>query len=434
MKKVLFLIVLFYGLKVNAQNYLITFTGTGASTTVNTVKVENLMKGTTLTLNGNDILRLTIATGIDPVKDNQSSKFKIYPNPMTDNTTLEVFPPVAGKAVITVYDITGKPIAQVQNNLENVREDFRISGVNNGLYIISVKGKNYQLSGILLSNGESSGTIRIEKVNSIIQAVDEKEVITNNKGTLATIDMAYSAGDRLKFTGKSGNYSTVKIDIPASDKTIAFNFISCTDGDNNNYPVVEIGSQVWMADNLQTTTYNNGDLIGTTPFPGCLCETEPKYQFGYLQGSFGEGRGRHYTWFAVLDSRHVCPAGWHVPTDGEWKTLEMFLGMTQEQADSSGFRGTDQGAQLKSTSGWNSNGYSGNPNGTNASGFTALSNGSDNGIGMIDEVASFGTWWSSEPLSNSSKSWIRTLSNSSSKLCRNSFPWGYSGCAVRCLK
>jgi uncharacterized protein (TIGR02145 family) len=434
MKKLLFLLVVFYGLKVNAQDYLISFTGTGASTTVNTVKVENLMKGTSLTLNGNDILRLTVATGIIPVKDNQSSKLKIYPNPMTDNSTLEVFPPIAGNAVITVYEMTGKPVAQIQSNLENIRQDFKISGIKNGLYIIDVKGNNYKFSGILLSNSKSNGTIKIEKVNSIIQAVDEKAEKTNSKGVQATIDMAYSSGDRLKFTGNSGNFSTVKIDIPTSDKTIAFSFISCTDGDNNNYPVVEIGSQVWMADNLQTTKYINGDIIGTTPFPACLCEAEPKYQFGYIQGAFGEGRGRHYTWFAVMDSRHVCPAGWHVPTDGEWKTLEMFLGMTQEQVDSSGFRGTDQGAQLKSTSGWIRNGYSGNPNGTNSSGFTAVSNGSDNGIGMIDEVATFGAWWSSEPLSNSSNSWVRTLCNTSLKLCRNSFPWGYSGCAVRCLR
>ena len=99
MKRILFLVVIFYGLTANAQNYLISFTGTGASTTVNSVKVENLTKGTTLTLNGGDILHLTITTGVNSIEVNQSSELKIYPNPMTDNATLEFFPPVEGNVL-----------------------------------------------------------------------------------------------------------------------------------------------------------------------------------------------------------------------------------------------------------------------------------------------------------------------------------------------
>jgi hypothetical protein len=90
MKKLLFLTLLFYGLKANAQNYLINFAGTGESTTVSTVKVENLTKGTSLTLNGSYFLRLTLVTGVHSVEDNQRSELKLYPNPATDNATLEI--------------------------------------------------------------------------------------------------------------------------------------------------------------------------------------------------------------------------------------------------------------------------------------------------------------------------------------------------------
>jgi hypothetical protein len=56
---------------------------------------------------------------------------------MTDNSTLEIFPPVAGDAVITIYDITGKPVAPINNYLENFRQDFRLSGIKNGFYLIT---------------------------------------------------------------------------------------------------------------------------------------------------------------------------------------------------------------------------------------------------------------------------------------------------------
>ena len=75
------------------------------------------------------------------------------------------------------------------------------------------------------------------------------------------VNMRYTDGDRLKFTGISENYSTVKTDIPVEDKTITFNFFPCSDKDNNNYSVVEIASQVWMAENLRTTVYDNGKPI-----------------------------------------------------------------------------------------------------------------------------------------------------------------------------
>src|SRR5688500_14669040 len=102
-----------------------------------------------------------------------------------------------------------------------------------------------------------------------------------------------------------------------------------TDIEGNVYHTVTIGTQVWMAENLKTTKYRNGDLIGTT-IPATLdisSESAPKYQWAYNgEESIVATYGRLYTWYAVTDSRNVCPTGWHVPSDAEWTTLTTYLG------------------------------------------------------------------------------------------------------------
>ena len=80
-----------------------------------------------------------------------------------------------------------------------------------------------------------------------------------------------------------------------------------------------------------------------------------------------EKYGRLYNWDAALKA---CPLGWHLPSDVEWKTLEMYLGMSQSMSHDKGYRGTYEGKQMKFTSGWADNG-----NGTNSSGFDALPGG-----------------------------------------------------------
>ena len=430
MKKLLSLIIVFCGLAANAQNYLISFIGTGASTTVSTVKVDNLTKATTLSITGSDILHLTVATAVNPVKDNQSSQIKIYPNPMTDNSTLEIFPPVAGNAVITVLDMTGKQVAQTQSYLEHLKQSFRLSGIKKGFYLINVKGNNYKLSERLLSNSRSNGTISIEKVNNIIQAIDKKAEKAGSKGTQATIDMEYTTGDRLKFTGTSGNYSTIKIDIPASTKTITFNFTACTDGDNNNYPVVEIGSaQVWMAENLKTTKLNeNTTIINITGNSAWTIQTNPAYcWFNNNAATYKTLYGAIYNWYAV-NTLKLCPTGWHVPTDQEFGILETNLGMAPADISLLGWRGTDQGTQLKNSTGWDTG-----QNGTNASGFSALPGGYRYYLdGTFQALSSFSYWWTSS-IASSTEAWYRRMDGSEAGVLRGSTDYK-AGKYVRCLK
>lgn len=382
MKKLLFLTAVLCVLKVNAQDWLITFEATGATTSLATVQVENLTAGTSLTLNGSDILHLTVLTGINSIGSAQSSKIKIYPNPMNGNSVLQISPPVAGESIISVVDMAGKLVYKIPVYLENQTQEFTFSGLKSGFYLISVKGSNYQYSGKLLSNNKGSGTISLEKITNN-KAIAEKKTITDSKGELATVDMNYIIGDRLKFTGKFEKYSTVKMDIPASSKTITFNFIACRDEDNNLYSIVEIGTQVWMAENLKTTLYNDNTsiplVIDNTAWtnlatPGyCWYNNDINYKNTY---------GALYNWYTI-NTGTLCPLGWHVPTIAEWATLINYLG---------GFEVA--GGKLKETgfTHWNDP----NTGATNETGFTALPGNNRSYTGNFSpNQGVVGQWWSS---------------------------------------
>ena len=414
---------IFVTLAVSAQSYQITFSGTGASNTVNTVIVENLTTRNTLNLNGDDILRLNVITGVNTTKYDQSSKLKIYPNPMTDFSTLEIVPPLAGDAVISVSEITGKRVIQMQSHLEKLRQSFRLSGLKNGFYLVNVKGNGYQFSGKLVSNGKSNGAISIEKVNSIIQSVDEKTKKTeaNSKGTLATVDMAYAAGNRIKYTGISGNYSTVMTDIPVSNENINFNFIACTDGDNDNYPVVVIGTQTWIAENLKTTKYNDGTNIPNVTMDGTWDTLTTGAYCDYNNTPANSDiYGRLYNWYvsASTNPKNVCPTGWHAPSYNEWTTLAGYLGGESVA-----------GGKLKETG--TTHWISPNTGATNESGFTALPGGYRYTNGFYD-VGGTGWWWTSDPnISDDTDNLIMYYNESYVGIPFNK---KYSGFSVRCLK
>ncbi len=402
MKTILFLMMFLWSANLNAQNYLISFTGTGESTTVSTVKVENLNKGTSLTLNGSDVLQLTLVTNVAIVENRGSSRIMIYPNPMTDHTTLVIYPSESGDAAISIYDMTGKLIAQKQFYLDKISNEFILSGFNSGLYLISVRGKAYQYSEKLICQNETNESIHIDKVINR-QSFDTDIYNKVSKGTLTTVDMGFSEGDRFKFTGISGNYSTVLIDIPSSDKTIIFNFMTCSDGDNNKYPVLALGTQIWMAENLKTTKYNDGSIIplvtdntewGALNDPGYCWYNNDMVAYKDIFGGL-------YNWFTVDNSsngiKNICPIGWHIPTHAEWSTLMDYL-----VSNGFSYHGINNqiAKAMASTTGWTpflTPGTIGNDQlANNSSGFTALPGGFRHWeYETFNALNDNGNWWSS---------------------------------------
>ena len=102
-----------------------------------------------------------------------------------------------------------------------------------------------------------------------------------------------------------------------------------TDYDGHVYSTVKLGKQEWLNRNLETTHFQNGDAIPTTPVPATNIEQQdqPVYQWGFFGFDYHvDDDGRLYTWYAVTDSRNLCPTGWHIPSESEWTELIQHLG------------------------------------------------------------------------------------------------------------
>jgi uncharacterized protein (TIGR02145 family) len=205
------------------------------------------------------------------------------------------------------------------------------------------------------------------------------------------------------------------------DSTVTF--------DGHTYALVAIGTQCWFKENLRSDNYRNGDAISGDLTASQWSTTESGAQAVFNNDPANLATyGRLYNWYAVNDARGLCPVGFHVPSDSEWMTLEMTLGMTSAQANGTGWRGTNQGTQLKAT-------LNDSPpwNGSNSSGFSALPGGyRTNFNGHFFYLGEHGFWWSSTP--NSSGAWTRYLGSSNSDVNRNSGPFGRGGFSVRCVR
>ncbi len=154
------------------------------------------------------------------------------------------------------------------------------------------------------------------------------------------------------------------------------------DMDGNPYPTVKIGNQVWMADNLRVTHYRNGDPIQNTINFGAWSGLTTGAYCWYLNiaATYQALYGGLYNWYAVNDSRNICPSGWHVPTDAEWTVLTTYLGGLSVA-----------GGKMKAALNWNAP----NVGALNTSCFSGIGSGDRHEDGFFFDGGSYSTWWSS---------------------------------------
>jgi len=270
-------------------------------------------------------------------------------------------------------------------------------------------------------------------------AVIEKGVCWNTSGTPTTSDLHTSNGTGTgifssNMTGlTAGTVYYVRAYARNSAGTGYGNQLrfstSASDTDGNIYPTVVIGTQLWMQTDLKTTRLNDNASIPNIQDNGLWsAATSPAYSWFGNNPSYGNTYGILYNWYTV-ETGKLCPSGWHVPTDSEFKTLEMYIGMTQGEADATGWRGSNQGTQLKFTSTWTPS------TGTNSSGFRALGGGYRfGGDGSFNDFGIVSYWWSSTLQSDdATKAMYRRLDSNETGVYRGGVIKA-GGKFVRCLK
>jgi uncharacterized protein (TIGR02145 family) len=199
------------------------------------------------------------------------------------------------------------------------------------------------------------------------------------------------------------------------------NYGSMTDQEGNVYKTIVIGTQEWMAENLNTSTYRNGDAIPTNLDNSVWFETSSgAWAYYNNDASYACPYGKLYNWYACADARKLCPVGWHVPSDDEWIVLTDYLG---GQAEADGQMRTT-GTIEEETGLW----HSPNTEATNSSGFSGVPGGDRDPYGPYDDIGNDGDYWSSSEILPHTAWHLQLVYNSDGSASKR------YGLSVRCLK
>jgi uncharacterized protein (TIGR02145 family) len=335
-KPAYYLVVVVALLSINAasKDIVLSFSATGQSDKIDTITATNLSTNQSVVMPGNTQLFLkdTLVTSVN-VTDNSSQLFA-YPNPFFNKTTIEFNSEASQDIAVSVSRLTGQIINSAILHVRNGKNSISISNNDEGVFLASIlfPGKSECIK--LIQNGKGKNSIELLETlsyqvikNIINQKNQRSEAISNLNNQF---QLYYTPGNVILFNFKSDVYKTVVASTPTESTTIIPEFVKCIDYGNYSYQVVKIGNQTWMAENLKTLRYRNGDSIPYiyedtvwVNLKKGACTAFLNYEpcVPYV--------GQLYNWFAVNDERGLCPTGWHVSTSAEWDTLINFLGGEQ---------------------------------------------------------------------------------------------------------
>lgn len=297
-------------------NYIdITFGARGEVTTVSSVTVENLTTGATVTLDGSDILRLGDGTtAIDDISTLLTNPI-IYPNPAYGEGTV-AFDAQGGDVAVQIYGINGMLIAARSfDDVAPGRHAINLPALAVGQYVVRLQanGTETGLSWLCVGAG-GNGHIGLDEVGA--ESVNLPVMKRVAAATPNVVPMEYTVGDLLRFTGENGNRRTIVMNQPTCDHDIIFDLYECKDANGYYYTCVRAGDLLWMAEDLRPL--NNIPDLTVTSSASTWVDANENTPMEFLVD------GAAYYNLAAIDK--VVPAGWHVPSAGEFDYMINKLG------------------------------------------------------------------------------------------------------------
>ena len=397
---------------------------------IDSIWITNQNTNEKIKILANETLNLIHTTGSKELPVSRE-KGVLFPNPCTGESFLSFSTLVSQNVEIKVINILGETSGYKRQELPAGFHEFRVNFPASGIYTVFVMKDNLTLSYKVICISEKTRKCTIEYTGEGVPI--QLKNGTNGK------NLNYEPGQVLLYSVYSTKRNSIVTDSPSSSKSYTIEFYECIDPSYRGYPIVKIGAQTWMAENLAylPAVYPPEDGSSSTP---------RYYVHSYSGNNVSEAKetknyssyGVLYNWPAAMANsvgsdknpsgvRGICPEGWHLPSDAEWKQLEIWLGLNMYQANGDGYRGSDQGNLLKSIYGWT------NGNGTNSTGFSAIGGGNrGHNARVFGNLRYYGYWWSSMGYLDG-MSFCRSLGTSEKNIFRGSIE-SDNGLSVRCVK
>jgi uncharacterized protein (TIGR02145 family) len=381
---------------------------------------------TTLTLDitpGDTLLYIGYSTGY-PVgvgEINQENKqfhlFQNYPNPVNNQSEISMFLPGNGTVNLMITDVQGRLLITDNKYLDAGAHSFRFVPGGDNFYFLRVRWNGISQSIKILATGSTLGKgCMLDYFGS-----------GNGESPLKTASLKKSL-----VMQESGI-----LDSPYTNETYTFQFatnIPCPGTptityEGQVYNTIQIRSQCWLKENLNVGTMITNGNQSNNGIIEKFCYAHQQDNCTIYGGLYQWDEMMQYT--NTQGSQGICPSGWHIPTDEQWKVLEGAVdsqyGIGDQTWDASYFRGIDAGTNLKTTSGWNLNG-----NGTDLFGFSGLPGGCRSEPNYFENMGSSGYWRTSTEYSDILE-WSRRLYFDYLEMFRGHYQKEL-GFSVRCVR